>query len=87
MKTSQELTDWIAKEFSVSSSDEIKLRTKLHELKETLIKEFSQKLKEKQCCEPKIVGFAYLNSEDLANITSKQADDYDNQSEEKRQRG
>lgn len=79
MKKSQQLTEEISKEFSVSSADEIKLRTKLHELKNSLIKEFSQNLK---------LGYGdFANSQDIVGIPNKQADDYDNQSEEVRQRG
>jgi len=94
MKNSEQLTEEIAKEFSVSSSDEVALRAKIHRLKEAIIDEFASEVKNRVIwSKPTYVSLGYgdfgvfNDSQEIANITDKQADDYDNQSEEKRQRG
>jgi len=98
MKNSTELTEEIAKEFSVSSADEVKLRTKLLELKLSIMSEIKKEASltfgdfRNKKDHP---GIEYVNefhkvfytSQDIAGINNKQADDYDNQSEETRQRG
>lgn len=79
MKNSTQLTEEIAIEFSVSSADEVALRAKIHRLKKAIIDEFADEVKSRV--------IRLKPTQDISGINNKQADDYDNQSEETRQRG